>query len=67
MYECPKCESLIPLYYTNCPICGQKLSRNDTKIITFKRKLNTKSKDETNEISAEVEYSEVTLDDISQI
>lgn len=32
MRECSHCESLLPLYYEVCPVCGKKLSFKDREI-----------------------------------
>lgn len=34
MLECTHCESLIPVYYDVCPVCGTKLDR--TRVWKFK-------------------------------
>lgn len=43
MYICQHCESIIPDYYTNCPICNNTLTKK------LKRKVQVKEQEQEQE------------------
>ena len=64
MRECSHCESLLPLYYEVCPVCGKKLGFND-RVLRIKDEINDKKDSKYSPFIQEskTKFSEIFPDD----
>lgn len=53
MHKCNYCESILPPYYTICPVCGQPLEAS----VKMRFKTTTKQQSQKDKIIEDIDYT----------